>query len=151
MRIDRINQYIADLEEVSKQDLIDMQGWQSTVDAEIPAPISRSVWELHQCGNRACAAGFLALTPAFAEAGGEFSDEDGEPVLGTAGGSQAFARYFALSPFLAKTICYGSGGSADANFRLYSEMFRLVGKGWSQWDANDLIKIMRAVAQGEIQ
>lgn len=63
MRLDRLEQAIAVMQRAGK---VDMRAWQ---DFATRQDIRHTEKELHACGNSACFAGWLAVSPEFQAAG----------------------------------------------------------------------------------
>lgn len=61
--------------------------------------------EFHQCGNTACFAGYVALSPEFRAEGG--SIDFGSPVWEGEEGASAIAQWLGISYALAERFVYG--------------------------------------------
>ena len=147
MNTDRVKQFIKDLEEAKsiRADFVCMELWQS-------GETKSDLKNFHACGNEACAAGFLALTQSFKDAGGvccpggapEFQLADGS----FRSGEFAFAEYFEISDSLGSAICADycedDGESLDSVYEVMG------GRPWQHWDAEDLIILMHAMLDGQL-
>lgn len=84
---------------------LDMSDWQ--IHAAGTKRNVNSIEELHSCGNTACFAGYLAISPEFHAAGGSCG-LNGTPVIDNGlAADDAVARYLDISPSLAHAIVYG--------------------------------------------
>ena len=77
----------------------DMTNWQNEPHGHI-IQIAQTESELHACGNTACFAGYLALSPEFQKAGGSVS-KIGAPVFNGVLYAEAVAEYFDITYKLA--------------------------------------------------
>ena len=77
----------------------DMTNWQNEPHGHI-IQIAQTESELHACGNTACFAGHLALSPEFQKAGGSVS-KTGAPVFNGVRHTEAVAEYFDITYKLA--------------------------------------------------
>ena len=97
---------------------LDMTGWQDNEDDTLYDLIGKdyaeTVEELHACGNTACLAGHIALSPVFQAIGGEVDQRDGSPTLETVDKDgicvrgteeRAVALFFDISIELAHKLC----------------------------------------------
>ena len=173
MNVDRINQYISDLFSTAqaragsaRENFIDMGFWQigdnSHGRVTGPTILVENLDEFHGCGNTACAGGYLALTDQFKAVGGGPSPEFGSPVLPDGDGNElrcekAFAEFFGFSIPLADAItaCLTDWDVDDdilsiQAIRLQKALEDFVEREWQNWDVQDLIKIMSAIRDGEI-
>lgn len=127
---------------------------------------SSTIEELHTCGNTACFAGYLALSPLFQADGGGM-DTDGEPVFEGGYGHEAIHSYFEMDERfipLIYAIVYGeaynsdvwleSGVGEDAicgrGIRLKEQLSTLTGETyWHEWRPEHLVTILNAILNGE--
>ena len=97
---------------------LDMNMWQDDEDDTLIDLIGKNfaetVEEFHACGNTACLAGHIALSPVFQAIGGKVNQCDGSPLLKTVDkdGSlllkteeRAVALFFGISVELAHKLC----------------------------------------------
>jgi len=80
----------------------DMTNWQNEPQGHIKQ-IVQTESELHVCGNTACFAGHLALSPEFQKAGGSVS-KIGAPVFNGVRYAEAVAEYFDIPYELAMDL-----------------------------------------------
>jgi len=102
--IDRLQDAIA-IMRISKN--LDMRSFQNTFDS---LKISDSIASLHACGNTACFAGYIAISPMFQNAGGTCGNK-GSPKFNGKYSSGALAEYFEISPDLADKLIFGEQNS----------------------------------------
>jgi hypothetical protein len=91
MNRERIQDAITMMKDVTHRHF-NMSGWQSK-DHSYVLWIAQTESELHACGNTACFAGHLALSPEFQKAGGSVS-KTGAPVFNGLLEDSAVAEYF---------------------------------------------------------
>ena len=91
MNRERIQSAIAMMKRVTHR-YFDMTNWQNELYGHIKQ-IAQTESELHTCGNTACFAGHLALSPEFKKAGGSVSKLGG-PVFNGVRFVEAVAEYF---------------------------------------------------------
>jgi hypothetical protein len=97
---------------------LDMNIWQNDEDDTVYDLIGKdyaeTVKELHACGNTACLAGHIALSPVFQAIGGKVNQRDGSPILKTVdkdgicarrADEHAVALFFGISVELANKLC----------------------------------------------
>lgn len=141
MNIERINKAIELMQQAKNLDMREFQKG----DAE---PV-KTMEELHACGNTACFAGYIALSPDFHAAGGWC--DDGMPRMhnphwgrGTEGyvshhlcGSEAIAYYLGISEGDACEIVYGD---LDEDVGDGNEWSLFYDKPWEEVTASDVIE-----------
>ena len=91
MNRERIQSAIAMMKRVTHR-YFDMTNWQNELYGHIKQ-IAQTESELHTCGNTACFAGHLALSPEFQDAGGLVS-KIGAPIFNGVRFVEAVAEYF---------------------------------------------------------
>ena len=91
MNRERIQSAIAMMKRVTHR-YFDMTNWQNELYGHIKQ-IAQTESELHGCGNTACFAGHLALSPEFQDAGGLVS-KIGAPIFNGVRFVEAVAEYF---------------------------------------------------------
>lgn len=75
---------------------LDMCSWQDFTSSGNDS-VSKSIEELHRCGNTACFAGYLAISEEFKAAGGRVCEESGSPMIGEHDTpTSTIAHYFEL-------------------------------------------------------
>jgi hypothetical protein len=97
---------------------LDMTRWQDDEDDTLNDLIGKNyaetVEEFHACGNTACLAGHIALSPVFQAIGGKVNQRDGSPILKTVdkdgicarrADEHAVALFFGISVELANKLC----------------------------------------------
>lgn len=102
--------------------------------------------ELHSCGNTACFAGYLALSPEWQTSEGCFLNDCVVPAVRIPpfflNGADAVAHWLDISTSLAETIVYG-----DLWYRISS----VVEKDWLELKPQDIIIILEAIKAGELK
>jgi len=91
MHRERIQSAIAMMKRVTHR-YFDMTNWQNEPHGHI-IQIAQTESKLHTCGNTACFAGHLALSPEFQDAGGLVS-KIGAPIFNGVRFVEAVAEYF---------------------------------------------------------
>jgi hypothetical protein len=97
---------------------LDMNIWQDDEDDTVYDLIGKdyaeTVEELHACGNTACLAGHIALSPVFQAIGGKVDQRDGSPIVETVdkdgdtvhkAKERAVALFFGIRVELAHKLC----------------------------------------------
>ena len=84
---------------------LNMLAWQRAPGANRDSNEAKDTRTLHKCGNTACFAGYLAISPAFKAVGGR-QTRGGSPELGYAHGPSAVAEYLGISESLALDLVY---------------------------------------------
>ena len=101
MNRERIQDAITMMKDVTHRHF-DMTNWQKDPHGHI-IQIAQTESELHACGNTACFAGHLALSPEFKKAGGSAS-KIGAPVFNGLLETSAVAEYFGILYELARGL-----------------------------------------------
>ena len=101
MNRERIQSAIAMMKRVTHR-YFDMTNWQNEPHGHI-IQIAQTESELHGCGNTACFAGHLALSPEFQDAGGLVS-KIGAPIFNGVRFVEAVAEYFDIPYELARDL-----------------------------------------------
>ena len=101
MNRERIQSAIAMMKRVTRR-YFDMTNWQNELYGHVKQ-IAQTESELHSCGNTACFAGHLALSPEFQDAGGLVS-KIGAPIFNGVRFVEAVAEYFGITYELAKDL-----------------------------------------------
>lgn len=151
MRLDRLEQAIAVMKRAGK---VDMRAWQ---DFAMRQDIRHTEKELHACGNTACFAGWLAVSPEFQAAGGGLVENTGMPEYRQLRGSAAVIGWLEAEGPKAQALnllIEGWGSLAfDTVKLLQSKGFRLEVEetltatlvDWSYFKAQDVIKFLEAL------
>ena len=98
MNRERIQDAITMMKDVTHR-YFDMTNWQNEPPGHI-IQVAQTESELHACGNTACFAGHLALSPEFQKAGGSVN-KMGAPVFNGVRYAEAVAEYFDITYKLA--------------------------------------------------
>ena len=101
MNRERIQDAITMMKDVTHRHF-NMSGWQHEQPGHI-IKIAQTEFELHTCGNTACFAGHLALSPEFQDAGGLVS-KTGAPMFNGVRYAEAVAEYFDIPYELARDL-----------------------------------------------
>lgn len=156
MRLDRLEQAIAVMKRAGK---VDMGSWQGC-----GAGIQRTEAELHTCGNTACFAGWLAVSPEFQEAGGKVGPVSGTPTFKGETGTQAVIEWLEAvdeqSSDILTLLISGEGPVLDTTvewlqsrgFQVDSEKLEPASRysystfeNWGRFKAQDVIKVLEAL------
>jgi hypothetical protein len=97
----RVQQAIDIMERAKAKDSVFMPRYQDN-----DRLTARSEEELHRCGNKACFAGHVAVSPEFIKEGG-FSCERGGPVFLEWYGMDAIEKWLCCSRDLARSLVHG--------------------------------------------
>ena len=114
MNCERIQDAITMMNDVTHRHF-DMANWQNEPHGHI-IQIAQTESELHACGNTACFAGHLALSPEFQDAGGSVS-KIGAPMFNGVRYAEAVAEYFDLPYELAGNLTLPGGDFYPVKFR----------------------------------
>ena len=101
MNRERIQDAITMMNDVTNRHF-DMANWQNEPHGHI-IQIAQTESELHGCGNTACFAGHLALSPEFQKAGGSVS-KTGAPIFNDLLEASAVAEYFGITYEMARDL-----------------------------------------------
>ena len=125
---------------------VNMVSWQGQPTTDITSYCATSEQDLHACGNSACFAGWVAVSPEWKEFGGIIGDS-GYPDLPKNDPDteqypdEVIAKWLGISDVLAS--CFIFGGAQRTRIRLLSsaETFSVFyGKKWEEVEAQDVIK-----------
>lgn len=86
MNIERLDQAIAIMRRAGS---LNMTNWQE----ETFIRCATTEFTLHTCGNSACFAGWIAVSPEFQEVGGEAHPDYGFPIFGKLSGATAVCEW----------------------------------------------------------
>lgn len=147
INLERLNQAIAIMERAGNVYMGEFQVGDDVFDTEE---------ELHSCGNSACFAGWLAVSPEFQEAGG-CPDYDGSPSLQFKSPSETVAAWLETDNLpVVELLIYGEVGNAKevstqflenhgiAHYRTANEHC-IVLEDWEDYTAQDVIKYLNAL------
>ena len=152
MNIERLNQAISIMKRAGT---LDMTNWQE----ETFIRCATTEATLHTCGNSACFAGWVAVSPEFQEAGGEVHPDYGFPIFGKLSGASAICAWLDVDRYEWDVIYLLIVGEAHI---LNSSIDSLVKHGisveaverkdegrsyarladWANFKADDVIKIL---------
>lgn len=143
MNIERIDNAI---ELMQNAKALDMRAWQGDGAGDIPDTVANSIDELHSCGNTACFAGYVALSPMFKEWGGEMLIS-GKPYYADGFGEVgAIAAYLEISNLLAHDLIHGA-----VEFQVHGFFSQFYDKLWRKVTPQDVIDKLKAIKRGELQ
>lgn len=128
---------------------LDMNSWQD--NKGISGKYCHSIASLHECGNSACFAGYIAISEEFLSSGGCLSAYGGEPVLVTNEGNtlvstRAIAHWLGVSPETSESLIYGFNGDDEAEGN--SETF--YGMCFEDVEPEDVIVKLEMILSGEL-
>lgn len=109
MHIERIKAAIKMMESARSLNMRIYQGGDST-------NFATTIEELHECGNTACFAGYLAISPEFQAAGGRMRADSGTPVFPNPDpedtrflyNAEAVAAYLEIPESIADALVFGN-------------------------------------------
>lgn len=157
MNKERIKYAISIMEQAQN---LNMGTWQ---DYDLNTPAT-TMEELHTCGNTACFAGYIALSPLFKAEGGVV-DSCGEPIMGEEYGEEAILKFFEMDEKyipLMWAIVYGHLG--DLYIGEYLDLMKDKGLNgeiihqineicelthWDEWEPKHVISVLEALVDGE--
>lgn len=155
INLERLNQAISVMERAGKVSMGTWQGGEFT-------DCATSESELHSCGNTACFAGWVAVSPEFQAVGGHVGTS-GWPCFGVAIGSHAINRWLETRGFKAEVIELLISGSTlisdsavewlrSKDISVEAEKYRPISNysyvylnHWNKYKAQDVIKILEAL------
>lgn len=126
--------------------------------------VATTIKDLHTCGNTACFAGYIALSPLFKAEGGVV-DSCGEPIMGEKRGDEAILKFFEMDEKytpLMWAIVYGHLGDLfvgeyqdpmkvrdlnDEVLHQVNEICELT--PWDEWEPKHVISVLEALLDGE--
>lgn len=139
---------------------VDMSFWQG----EAFEGCATTESELHSCGNSACFAGWVAVSPEFQEAGGAHLPNSGAPIFDGYTGYYAIAEWLGaegdLPNEVIELLVTGEGAVLDSTVQwLESKDIQIAASkhepdrlytyahltGWRNYKADDVIKILEAL------
>ncbi len=108
---------------------VSMGWWQSNGDAGIVELAAQDLTSLHTCGNSACIAGYLAVSPLFQSFGGG-SSSFGAPVMNWwCSGRYTFARWMEMPTQFAASLVLGV------------DQYDFI-KGWNEWGKEEALQAL---------
>lgn len=135
----RVQQAIDIMERAKAKGSVFMPHYQSVGELEA---YSDSEEGLHQCGNKACFAGHVAVSPEFSKDGGRVGGY-GSPIFLEYHGAAAIRNWLECSRDLAKGLVYG---------HLTDDISVFYGnKPWADVSADDVIEKLKLVLKGELE
>ncbi len=153
MNIENIDKAIAVMERAKVQKSLDMVNWQSV---SYEHQVVNSEAELHACGNKACFAGHIAISPEWIEAGGNMTHM-GEPWMSTPwyqdapyydrNAEMSISYWLGISRHLALNLIFGDVSATDGGDS-YSNFYE---KRWSDVEAQDVIDKLLLIRSGELE
>ena len=128
---------------------VQMTDWQTTSEFDSNPRYVTSEAELHQCGNTACFAGWVALSHEFREWGGS-STGGGVPriVCTDDSGADAIKRWLDISEDLAESLVFGDTQLCSDTLIVYSLFYD---KPWDRVEADDVIEKLKLILSGELK
>ena len=112
-----------------------MPDWQCATNNEDPT-LARDEQALHACGNRACFAGHVAVSPEFKEDGG-YCSTAGTPVFGEHRGADAIQKWLGIDGDTARQLVFGYARVRQEDYPDYHSAY--YGKRFSDVTARDVI------------
>lgn len=107
MNVERIDQCIEMMRRANRLHMTYYQSNGKNV-GEPYVRIARTIEELHECGNAACFAGYLAISPEFRDAGGSVNcGYGGAPLFNGQAAASAVSAYLEISVAAGRSLVYG--------------------------------------------
>ncbi len=146
MNIANIDKAIAIMKRVP-QGRLDMCEWQQSPPHQDTDIIATSEEELHACGNKACFAGYVAISPEWKADGGSFAVRTGAPIITTnyahLNCSEAIAYWLGISSDLAAKLV-GVQLQWEDNYSLFYQ------KMWEEVEPADVIEKLLSIKEGRL-
>lgn len=117
-----------------------MLNWQCPSDG---ITFATNLDEFHQCGNTACFAGTLALSPMFQREGGRVGNR-GRPEFFPTSGVMSVQKYLGISFELAYKLVQGDTDTDGKFSHFYS-------KNWADVTAEDVVEKLDMILNGELK
>lgn len=131
---------------------LDMTRWQSTPDNSYRGSPARTEQALHLCGNKACLAGHIAISPEFKADGGTII-RWGSPAYLSKDGlvvdqeQYAIGRWLGIDDDLAGLLIYSVGGQFDRDDRTHP----VYGTAWRDVQPKHVISALEELMKiGEV-
>lgn len=116
---------------------LQMECWQSSDTT------SHSIEQLHDCGNTACFAGYLSISPEWQKLGGSV-DIYSTPIYKGHMGLYAIAEYLEISEALARSLVHGDLDS-------YTGWSPFYNVEWRKVEPHHIIAKLELILNGELQ
>lgn len=131
MNIENMNSAIAIMIRAKEHNSIDMDFWQKKNADKVVTTET----ELHACGNTACFAGHVAVSPEFKLSGGTACRLNGSPEFDRGRGHEAIQFWLEITEGEAECLVYGALESTDTG-ESYSHYYN---KLWNEVTADDVL------------
>jgi hypothetical protein len=141
MNLTNVNKAIAIMERAQEHDSVYMCNWQKGDGALVCNEEA-----LHSCGNVACFAGHIAVSPEFIANGGTCNSA-GTPIYRGEGGATAIAEWLGISSGLAADLVYGDTDD-DPELGTYSDFYEKV---WREVNAADVLEKLHLIKNGQLR
>lgn len=145
MNIDKIKATIAIMERAKPHDAIRMASWQEGHIYGCPVEVSES--SLHACGNKACLAGYVAVSPEWQMDGGTMHST-GEPYIASMpvekwDAGPALAQWWGVSETVGELLVlpYTDTGLGDG------ENHVVYGKHWMDVRVDDVLRVLNELLE----
>lgn len=144
MNVQRIKTAIAIMQRAAARDSVYMPCYQSGADG-MPdsAQEARTEAEFHTCGNKACFAGHVAISPEFQADGGE-CNASGLPIFNGYSGACAISEWLGIPNRVADSLVLGDVGYDEESSKYYHKSFYEV-------NAHDVIDKLEQLLLWEIK
>ena len=123
---------------------LSMASWQ---DEDPSGGICRSIEELHTCGNTACFAGYVAVSPQFTSEPNSGISPGGAPILDKQGrrnfGEGAIRVWLDISHFTADALVHGDYQDNSGYCSFYNKEF-------SDVTPDDVITKLKMILEGDL-
>lgn len=142
MNVANVKKAIAIMERAKEHNSVDMRDWQS---GSLISGRVTSEKEFHACGNKACFAGHIAISPEFQAAGG-LCTMIGTPSFRHYYGSGAVDEWLGISVELAHSLVFGDTEDTDEGVGFSTFYNRL----WKNVTADDVLAKLHLILAGEL-
>lgn len=152
MNRENIQKAIDIMERAAKHDAINMINWQMNYVAITETDVKRCAKneaELHSCGNKACFAGYLAISPEFQADGGSMLNSGVPEIqsgMGYLYGESAIAEWLGIDFSLAQKMVLGE----IENTEIENQYSLFYDKPWSDVRAEDIIQKLEMILEGKL-
>lgn len=137
------------MEAARQKDTLDMEYWQNRIGS---AYLAYNIEDLHSCGNKACLAGHIAISPEFKADGGTII-RWGSPAYLSKDGlvvdqeQYAIGRWLGIDDDLAGLLIYSVGGQFDRDDRTHP----VYGTAWRDVQPKHVISALEELMKiGEV-
>lgn len=124
-----------------KANNLNMKFWQSCENGVTALNIK----QLHECGNTACFAGYIAISKRFKKEGGVISGA-GCPYFKDGIGHGAIGEFLNISNILSERLVHGD--FCDSTDIKYSKFYN---KPWEEVTPEDVIEKLELILKGELK